>query len=387
MANNKTLPNISGNETIASSWDRLLTRDRNISTLFAGDNFTSDQISTDIGRPNWRTDLHELFIWNGERFISFFDYMDLNKIAFETDNPDIPESIQTLKAILDVLINRNLSNTITLPAEGVHYTADGLTNTYSLPRYTNNKYSLFVFIDGVKQESTTYDLTSDGLGITFKVIPNRSEKIEIIQHASLTEWDYSPNIEHFTGDGTTKVFNLSFEVLRPEVLSVNVDGIELQKNQFSVTDIRQITLETAPSNNAKIQIMGLGKTTLVTVSPNSINTENLQNKCVTAEKLADGIIFTIDSIPANSIESVKLTNSSVTSAKLANNAVSTAKIVNKAVTEAKLETAVQNKLLAIQRVDTQHIKDHAVTPDKLAESLMKRITDLEEAVAELQGGQ
>ena len=43
MANNKTLPNIRGDETISSSWDRLLTRDRNVSTLFAGNDFTTDQ--------------------------------------------------------------------------------------------------------------------------------------------------------------------------------------------------------------------------------------------------------------------------------------------------------------------------------------------------------
>ena len=311
--------------------------------------------------------------------------MNLNKIAFETDSPDIPESAETLQDVIDILIRRNLSNTITLPAEGVKYTADGTTATYNLPRFTSNKYSLFVFIDGVKQETSTYDLTANGMGITFKVLPTRSEVIEIIQHASLAEWDYSPNIEHFTGDGSNKVFNLSFEVLRPEVLSVNIDGVELQKNQFSVTGVRQVTLSTAPSNNAKVQIMGLGKTTLVTVSPNSINTENLQNKCVTTDKLADGILFTMDKIPANSIESVKLANSSITEAKLASNSVSTAKIVNKAVTEAKLETAVQNKLLAPERVDTQYIKDRAVTEAKLAASLLKRITDLEAAVAELQG--
>lgn len=375
MANEKTLPNILGSETIASSWSRLLTRDRNISTLFAGDSFTTDQTSSDVGRPNWRTDQNKLYIWNGSSFIDLLTSVTPENLPYITDNPDIPEGVNTLKGVIDALVERNLLNTVTLPADGVKYTADGTTDTYNLPRTTTNKYSLFVFIDGVKQESSTYDLGSNYDTIIFSQVPNRGEVIEIVQHASLTEWDYSPNIQYFTGDGSNKVFNLDFDVLRPEVISVNVSGTELQKSQFSVTGTNQITLITAPANGASVQISAVGRTSLISVSPNSIGTDELKAGSVTKAKLADGIAFNINMIGTSDISSAMLANSSVTNAKLADNSVSTSKIVNNAVTEAKLATAVQGKLLGNGVVDTQHIKSGAITEAKLDSTVIAKLNN------------
>ena len=385
MANEKTLPNIAGSETISGSWRKLLTRDRNISTMFAGTEFTTDQTSDDIGRPNYRTDLKRLFFWDGEKFVDLFDTIGLDMFTYETDSPDIPAGVNTLEGVLDAIIRRNALNAVTQPAEGVSYTADGTTGTFILPRLTTNKYSLFVFIDGVKQEASTYDLAQDGASIIFKVLPTRGETIEIIQHASLAEWDYSPIIDRFTGDGSQTVFNLSFEVLRPEVVSVNVAGVELQKNQFSVKGLQQITLKSAPANGAAVQVMSIGKTTLVTVSPNTIGTAELKNKSVTAEKLDDGIIFNINMIEPASITTSLLANQSVNTAKLSDASVITVKVVDNAITEAKLATAVQQKLVGIQTVDTQNIKDGAITAAKLAPGLLQRIADLEAEVNRLKG--
>ena len=72
MANTKNLPDILGSETIAGSWRKLLTRDRNISTMFAGTDFTTDQTSADVGRPNYRTDENRLYFWDGEKFWDYF---------------------------------------------------------------------------------------------------------------------------------------------------------------------------------------------------------------------------------------------------------------------------------------------------------------------------
>ena len=344
MANTKNLPNIVGTETIASSWRKLLDRDRNISTMFAGTDFTTDQTVSDIGRPNYRVDLNRLFFWDGEKFVDLFDTIGLDMFTYETDNPDIPEGVNDLKGVLDAIIRRNVLNAVTLPAEGVKYVATGTDYTFALPRATTNKYSLFIFIDGVKQETSTYDLSEDGKSILFKVAPARGELVEIIEHSSLTEWDYSPNIQYFKGDGSKDTFDLDFEVLRPELVSVNVDGVELQKNQFSVPTPTQITLNNIPANNANIQVTSLGRASLLTVSPNSIGTDELKAGSVTKSKLADGILFNINMIENGDISSAMLANNSVTSNKLANNSVSTAKIIDKAVTEDKLSTAVQNKL-------------------------------------------
>lgn len=368
----KELPNIEGTEAIAKSWRKLLERDRNISNLFSGTSFTTDQ--EEAGRPNWRTDLNRLFIYNGTDFINLFDYLTPEEISYSIDNPDVPSSVQDVKAILDLLVNRNNLNTVTMPAVGIHYVGNGKTFSYALDKYTSNKYSLYIFIDGVKQYADTYDLSDDGMNVTFKSAPAANENIEILQLASLAEWDYSPSVNVFTGDGTTKSFTTSFDILNVNSVSVNVSGKELQKSEFSVgTDGKSIILEEAPAENSKIQIITICKTSFVTVSPNSIGTAELKDGSVTASKLAKGIPVDADSIPTGSITSSKLANGSVTVAKLAEGSVTASAIASGTVTEIKLATAVKDKLLGVENIVTANIGNGVVTKDKLSAALVEEI--------------
>lgn len=350
MSNTKTLPDINGTDTIAGSWRRLLERDRNISTLFSGDSFTTGQTSSDIGKPNWRTDLQRLFIWDGVNFVNLFTLIEPYEISYSIDHPDVPSTVTDVKGILDLLVERNNLNTLTLPAESVIYTADGSTSEYTLPRSTVNKSSLFVFIDGVKQASDTFNLTNNGTKLTFRRTPAANEIIEIIQHASLMEWDFSPVIVYATGDGLTKTFNYGVDGLSATVLSVNVAGKELQKNEFSVSG-SQVTLNTAPANGASIQIMSLGKTNFVTVSPASIGTTELKNGSVTAEKLASNIPVNVNSIPSGSIAGSMIANQTITASKLASNSVNTSKVVDGSITKAKLATSVTSDYYTKAEVD------------------------------------
>lgn len=350
MANEKTLPDIQGTDAISLTWRRLLTRDRNVSNLFSGTDFTTDQDPvTDIGRPNWRTDLNRLFILTDNGFVNLFSLLTPEEITYTINNADVPASVDNVKEILDLLVQRANLNTVTLPAESTIYTADGLTDTYSIPRYTSNKASLFIFIDGVKQASNTYTLS--GSSITFNIAPNRGEIIEIIEHSSLTEWDYSPNIQYFTGDGTTTLFTLNFDVLNVNTTSVNVDGVELQKNQFTITDTNKVNLNTAPANNASIQIQAVGRTSYVTVSSNSIGSSELKPKAVTTAKLADDITYDGNKIVNLSIASGKLSSSAVTTTKIADNAVTTAKVVDKAITLDKLGDDVKANYYTKAQID------------------------------------
>lgn len=350
MVNTKTLPDIQGTDAVSLTWRRLLTRDRNVSNLFAGDAFTTDQDPTDdIGRPNWRTDLNRLFIYTPNGFVSLFSLLTPEEIAYTTDNASIPASVDNVKDVLDILIERANLNTVTLPAEGITYTADGDTSTYNLPRYTSNKASLFIFIDGVKQASNTYTL--NGSSITFEVAPTRGEVIEIIEHSSLTEWDYSPNIQYFTGDGTTTLFTLNFDVLNVNTTSVNIDGVELQKNQFSIVDRNKVNLNTAPANNASIQIQSLGRTSYVTVSENSIGSSEIKAKAVTSAKLADDITYDGNKVTDLSITGGKLVNATITTSKLADDAVTTVKVVDGAITLDKLGNDVKANYYTKAEID------------------------------------
>ena len=370
MSNNKSLPEIRGTDTIAGTWRYLLERDRNISNLFSGTDFTTDQTDTnDIGRPNWRTDLRRLFIYEGNGvWTNLFRIITPQELQYSINHPDVPSDVTDIKAILDLLVNRNNLNTITLPTGGVRYTADGTTNTYALPRYSSNKYSLFIFIDGVKQDATTYDLSNDGLSVVFGRIPTRGENIEIINQSSITEWDYSPSINYFTGDGTTTEFTVDFDLLHANTTSVNIDGLEIQKNQFSV-DGRKVTLVSAPTSGAKIQITYLGRTSFVTVSPSSIGTAELKNKAVTAEKLADGIVFTVDQIPNGGITTGKIANGAITNAKLGTGVVTGSNIADATISDAKLANSITVRLLGANRIATNMLQDGCVTRDKIATSV------------------
>lgn len=370
MANNKKLQEIKGTDTVADTWRYLLDRDRNISNLFSGTDFTTDQTdANDIGRPNWRTDLRRLFIYEGNGvWTNLFRIIPPQELQYSINHPDVPSDVTDIKAILDLLVNRNNLNTITLPTDGVRYTADGTTNTYALPRYSSNKYSLFIFIDGVKQDATTYDLSNDGLSVVFGRIPTRGENIEILNQSSITEWDYSPSINYFTGDGTTTEFTVDFDLLHANTTSVNIDGLEIQKNQFSV-DGRKVTLVSAPTSGAKIQITYLGRTSFVTVSPSSIGTAELKNKAVTAEKLADGIVFTVDQIPNGSITTGKIANGAITNAKLGTGVVTGSNIADATISDAKLVNSITVRLLGANRIATNMLQDGCVTRDKIAASV------------------
>lgn len=386
MANEKNLPEISGDETISSTWRRLLDRDRNISNLFSGDSFTSDQKSNDIGRPNWRTDLNRLFIYNGTEFISLWKYLTPQEIEYSIEHPDVPEDVNNIKAIIDLLVNRNMLNTITMPAVSQKYMGNGTTNEFELERYTSNKNTLYIFIDGVKQACDTYELSSDGMKVLFNRAPSNGESVEILQMASLLEYDYSPVIKTFTGDGTTTEFDFGQDILNPVAVSVNVDDAELQKSKFSImADGRTVKLITPPSEGAVIQITTVNKTSYVTVSASSIGTTELKDKSVTIEKLADNLPIDINSIPEGSITSAMLKNGSVDSAKILDNSIISSKIVNGAITKDKLAESISSTLLGTENVKTANLASKSVTKDKLGDDVLTILNNLESRLASLEG--
>jgi hypothetical protein len=94
------------------------------------------------------------------------------------------------------------------------------------------------------------------------------------------------------------------------------------------------------------------------VADNSINTVKLVDSSITNAKLAD-----------NSVSTVKLQDDAVTNAKMANNAVDTAELVDGAVTTAKLaDGAVTTVKLADGAVTTAKVAAGAISNSKLANS-------------------
>lgn len=387
MANDKILPDISGSETIAKTWRRLLTRDRNTSNLFSGDDFTTDQDPVqDVGKPNWRTDLNRLFIFNGTEFISLWKYLTPEEIAYSIDHPDVPETVQDVKAILDLIVNRNMLNTVTMPAVSQKYLADGTTTEYELDRYTSNKNTLYVFIDGVKQVIDTYELSSDGMSIVFNQAPNNGETIEILQLASLLEYDYSPYVKKFVTTEATDEFDVGFQVLNKDSIRFIVNRKIMMDNDYEIlSDGHTLKLAFTTPAESEVKVESVFRTSYVTVSANSIGTEELKDGAVTTAKLASDIPVNINNIADGSITTAKLTNSIIDATKIAANAVVTSAIIDKAVTKAKLADEITSALLSTGNVITANIAAKAVTRDKLSDDITSLLDNLESRVAALEG--
>ena len=376
--NNKTLPEIKGSETIASSWRKLLDRDRNSSNLFSGEAFTEDQDPlVDVGRPNWRTDLNRLYIYNGTEFVNLFDYLTPEEIAYSIDHPNIPPEANNIKAVLDILVKRNSLDVVVLPAESLNYSADGVTFEYNLARKETSKNTVMIFIDGVKQSTDTYDLSDTGESIIFKSAPAKGEKIEIIENSSLLEYDYSPMVNNFTGDGSNTEFTTSFEILSSVCVNVNVDGKVLQLSEYSILDSGYgVKLNSAPAEGSKVQVITINRTSFVTVSPASIGNLELKDGCVTSEKLAGTLPVNMNSIPAGGITNRMLANNSVDSLKLTDGSIITSKLINGSVTEEKLALSVQDSLLGTKNVLNANLGDGSVSLEKLGEDVKAQFNNI-----------
>lgn len=392
MANDKNLPEIQGSDLISSTWRRLLDRDRNISNLFSGDAFTEDQNPLiDKGRPNWRTDLRRLYVYEGDTeegqpiFTDLLSLLKTEELPYTGDSAYIPEEVNNVKAVLDFILKRNLLNEITLPSESITFVGDGLDDTYTLDSPIGNKSSVMIFIDGVKQAPETYDLINEGSQIYFKQPPAYGETIEVLVAASLLQYDYSPVITTYTGDGSTTDFSLGFEALNKNTLSVNVDNKELQKSEFDLLpDLATVSLKEAPVEGSKIQLTYVGKTSLVSVSPNSIGTNELQNGSVTREKLSENITFSGNMLDNLSVSGTKLVSGSITNDKLVDGLINGDKISNEAVSLEKLAVGVREALLGANNVSTSNLAAQSVTLAKLADDVMEKLNSIEARLAALE---
>ena len=373
MSNSKTLPNIQGTEAISQSWRKLLERDRNASNLFSGDAFTADQTEEDIGRPNWRTDLKRLFILEGFEngspvFKDLFSYLTPEEIKYA--NEEFPSGVENISDALTFLAKRQLLNAVVIPSGSSEFIADGITNEYELNSVTSHKELIDIYIDGVKQTTSTFSINEDGTKVILKAVPSYGETIEIIEKASLLNYDFQPVVKFFTGDGATSTFDYGFDLYDRNQVSVNIEGLELQKDQFEIVEDTKVhLLNVIPAEGKIVQIYTLIKGSLIKVSPNSIGSDELQSNSVTLEKIGDNVVFGTNRIEDGSITEIKLASNSVSESKIAAKSVSSDKIADAAVTLDHLADSIKNKFIQDNSIGTTELKDRAVTSDKLGDDV------------------
>ena len=373
MSNSKTLPNIQGTEAISQSWRKLLERDRNASNLFSGDAFTTDQTEEDVGRPNWRTDLKRLFILEGFEsgspvFKDLFSYLTPEEIKYT--NEEFPSGVKNISEALTYLAKRQLLNAVVIPSGSSEFIADGITNEYELNSVTSHKELIDIYIDGVKQTTSTFSINEDGTKVILKAVPSYGETIEIIEKASLLNYDFQPVVKFFTGDGATSTFDYGFDLYDRNQVSVNIEGLELQKDQFEIVEDTKVhLLNVIPAEGKIVQIYTLIKGSLIKVSPNSVGSDELQDSSVTMKKIGDDVVFGTNRIEDGSITEIKLASNSVSESKIAAKSVSSDKIADAAVTLDHLADSVKSKFIQDNSIGTTELKDRAVTSDKLGDDV------------------
>ena len=200
-----------------------------------------------------------------------------------------------------------------------------------------------------------------------------------------------------TGDGSTRAFSVSTNVVNEDNLVCFIDGVYQNKDTF-VASGTTVTFDTAPANTRKIVIYhvrsavagssivqdsftGNGSTTDYTLSINPTSELNTQvyidgvyqNK---STYTVSGTTLAFDTAPINttSIEVIIMsqtavnapTSNSVTTSTIVDGNVTTAKILDANVTTAKIaDSAITSAKIADGTIATGDIADDAVTSAKL----------------------
>jgi hypothetical protein len=200
-----------------------------------------------------------------------------------------------------------------------------------------------------------------------------------------------------TGDGSTRAFSVSTNVVNEDNLVCFIDGVYQNKDTF-VASGTTVTFDTAPANTRKIVIYhvrsavagssivqdsftGNGSTTDYTLSINPTSELNTQvyidgvyqNK---STYTVSGTTLAFDTAPINttSIEVIIMsqtavnapTSNSVTTSTIVDGNVTTAKILDANVTTAKIaDSAITSAKIADGTIATGDIADDAITSAKL----------------------
>ena len=220
-----------------------------------------------------------------------------------------------------------------------------------------------------------------------------------------------------TGDGSTRAFSVSTNIVNEDNLVCFIDGVYQNKDTF-VASGTTVTFDTAPVNNRKIVIYhvrsavagssivqdsftGDGSTTDFTLSINPTSELNTQvyvdgvyqNKSTytvsgttlafdtapvsttaieviimsqTAVNAPTSNSVTTSTIVDGNVTTAKILDANITTAKIADDAVTTAKITDANVTTAKLaDSSVTSAKIADGTIATGDIADDAVTSAKL----------------------
>jgi len=171
------------------------------------------------------------------------------------------------------------------------YSPDGSTLTFAMGQSVTNENNVFVYIDGVYQNKSTFTVSGSDLVFETGNEPPSGTELEIISYASLQATDGSSMFtDVFTGNGSTTAFTLSSQPASIDHTLVYIQGVYQEKEHYSLSG-STITFTTAPQDTYSVEIISI--TSALTVS----DVGQIQNNTFTGNGTTTD--FTLSLAPTN----------------------------------------------------------------------------------------
>lgn len=152
------------------------------------------------------------------------------------------------------------------------FTSVSSQTSFVVPWVADSEASLFVALNGVKQDTTTYTIVKNTSSntTTINLSNSVSGTVEIL--GLQTTGGAYVQLFDAVGDGATVAYTLQWLVPSVQSLIVTVDGVKLNTNQYTIAPdttftTTTLTLATAPALNANIEVIGITTTGETPSSP------------------------------------------------------------------------------------------------------------------------
>ena len=155
------------------------------------------------------------------------------------------------------------------------FTASGSQNAYTLSVAPASEDEIMAFVEGVYQNKNSYALS--GTTLTFDAGIINGQEV-VVHHIGAGIVGTTPNVETFTGNGTTYSYTLSVAPPNENYLQVFWDGVYQNHDQYTVSGT---TLDfgsgNVPANATAIEVVypsinGIGTPSDATVTPAKLST-------------------------------------------------------------------------------------------------------------------
>ena len=135
------------------------------------------------------------------------------------------------------------------------HTPDGNTLSFEIGQEITDENNVFVYIDGVYQNKSTYSVAGSTLTFGAGNEPPSGTEVEIISYASLQASNGSSVVTTvLVGDGNQTEFTLQAAPASKENTFVYIQGVYQEKEHYEISG-STITFDTAPQNNYSVEVV------------------------------------------------------------------------------------------------------------------------------------